>query len=346
MKPPRLSRTETMARISTEQLSLQEIGPNVVRHPKIVYQAFLNEMTRCNMTGDFHTWADMNEYPCTIHTDNLDTVANSPSDIRGFFLMVRDMLTELDVDDFDRRAEHAEYVHPTMIVGHHMVFMRSKGRNVIEPMASRITLRNITGAWRIISITNSIANSTYPYWRPLPSDGLLPDLNIRQRSMNLMSGRRFAGKQDPLPIYSAFLEELSDAISSGDFERWCDLHTLPATSHTATADYTIRTRDDLRSIFDCVRQLETRRTRDIPRREATYAEWASETQIRGYHMSIYDDTADAGGTSSNKTRFTLKLKDGAWRLCAVMNSEMVTEVPGLTPDKLHLPEETEERSEP
>jgi len=53
---------------------------------------------------------------------------------------------------------------------------------VCDLIVSHWMMRRQDNKWRNLSIVNRIENATYPTTEPVPSDGVLPGLNIKQRT--------------------------------------------------------------------------------------------------------------------------------------------------------------------
>ncbi len=305
-------------------------GP--VLHPIVIYQRFIDELSRINMAFDAEAWLDASEYPYNVHTDTMDKTIQSREEARPFFEMVCKMIRSNKIDSFRRVADHAEFVDPSMIIGHHMTFLQTGGRNVVQPMASRMVIRNTTGAWRMISVTNAVANAQYPYELPEPSDGLLPMANIAARNEQMRT--REAGtpthlgidedETNPLTIYRAFIEAFSAANMAGDFGMWCAMHRDRVRKHTPDEDWTVDTPNERRAIFDAIAAEFRDSGADTHRRRAIFAEWIGPHRIRGKHIS----EMTRGGKKVRPevdSQFIIDRKHGAWRLVDVTNSAPIAD---------------------
>ncbi|KNG94162.1 hypothetical protein [Pseudaestuariivita atlantica] len=297
----------------------------VVLHPKMIYQAFIDDLSAVNLSGDFEAWAGMSEYPNSVHTDTVDKVIGTPEDAKPFFDMVCALIAEHKIDTFHREAENAEFLDPSMIVGHHMIYMRSGGVDVVQPMASRMVIRKATGRWRMISVTNAVANDRYPYDRPEPSDGLIPDANVRARQRDAQGpgSARHLGidpeESDPLTIYAAFLTAVTAANREGDFELWDAMHLDRVRKHTPEADMTIDSRTERRAIFDAITDEIRRAGADSYVRQPDFAEWLGPDRIRGKHRAIMSRDGQLVRQPLD-SQFVLVREAGAWKVADVTNS--------------------------
>lgn len=300
-------------------------GP--VLHPIVIYQTYIDDISRINMTFDTEAWLDASEYPYNVHTDVMDKTIQTRDEARHFFEMISKMIRDQGIDSFRRVAEHAEFVDPSMIIGHHMTYLQKGGTDVVTPMASRMVIRNTSGIWRMISVTNAISNKQYPYEMPEPSDGLLPMANIAARNEQMRT--RVAGTHSHLglaedetraiTIYRAFVEAFTQANMSGDFAMWCAMHTTRVRKHTPDEDMTVDTNDERRAIFDAITEEMSLSGADRFQRRAIFAEWIGPNRLRGKHVS--DMTRNGRSVRPLiDSQFILERTHNAWKLVDVTNS--------------------------
>ena len=306
--------------------ALRDTGTgDVVLHPIVIYQAFLDQLDRINMAQDADAWFQTTEFPYSVHTDKIDIVIESPAQGKPFFDTVCDLIRDHKIDEFRRVAEHAEYLDRSMIVGHHTTHLRSGGVNVVKPMSSRMVVRNTTGVWRMISVTNAIANDEYPYKTPEVSDGLLPAGNIRRRALDTTSAGGpdhldiALGERDPLVIYHAFVRAFTKANTDGDFETWNAMHMERTRKHSPESEMTIDSRFERRAIFkviaDEMRQSGATKHERIP----YFAEWMGDDHIRGKHRSVMTRDGKVVRTPI-ESQFVLQRDGRRWRVMDVSNS--------------------------
>jgi len=115
-------------------------------------------------------------------------------------------------------------------------------------------------------------------------------------------------------ISEALLARTGDAILSGDFETFAQCFSLPHFIATADCKTTLRTRTELRAVFDRVHEdYRRKRVTDLVR-QCDVAEYRSQTRIEATHtthmMSGPHRLMDPFPAFS-----VLELTDGAWR-CA------------------------------
>lgn len=150
--------------------------------PLALYQRFLNAMTRANVTHDLDAYCSLCNFPYTSHTRDDDTVVSGPDDVKPFFDMLSALLEEHKIEEFARIADHAEFISGDTICGYHTSRFMSEGTEKLPAIKSRIILRRIGTRWFLHSITNAIANATYPYSDPVAVNDLVPERVIQERT--------------------------------------------------------------------------------------------------------------------------------------------------------------------
>ena len=152
-----------------------------VSDPLAVYQRFLDAYSVCNMTGDFEAAARMHLYPYTVHTNTIDKTVKAPEGLRDFFDRISDVIQKQGVDRFERKAERAEFLSASKICGYHTGALYRGDTLVIGPIQSRFILQRVGPDWFIRSITNAVANATYPYTEPELSPEMIGLRAIQER---------------------------------------------------------------------------------------------------------------------------------------------------------------------
>ncbi len=150
--------------------------------PIALYQTYLDALTRTVMEDDFNGWCEMCDFPHTIHMEQIDEVIETSEQIRPFFNMLRAQITEHKVDTFTRKADHAEFISASQICGYHTTNLTSKGEVKLGPVAGRYILNRTGTTWRMVSVTNSLANAKFPYSLPELSDALVSMRDIQERT--------------------------------------------------------------------------------------------------------------------------------------------------------------------
>ena len=86
-------------------------------------------------------------------------------------------------------------------------------------------------------------------------------------------------------IYQRLLDDISLSYENDDFAAFTTYFDLPHTTYTFNKSYTIKTLDDLRSVFDNMRAQFTGLGVTDYIRVCLTAEYLSETLIRGTHVT-------------------------------------------------------------
>lgn len=180
--------TDTDSEIDRAAAPISSRGTPIRRQERVtgsealeVYQSVIDEMTEANTSGNFNHWVELFTFPHWVHLEDIDKVETQPEAIRPFFDMVSALLRDMQVDRMVRAVDDADFLAPGLIRGYHMCYFFRRGREVVEPVASRLRLRLIEGRWRITAVSNSLRNNRIPYDYPEFGDGLPPESVIRDR---------------------------------------------------------------------------------------------------------------------------------------------------------------------
>ena len=117
---------------------------------------------------------------------------------------------------------------------------------------------------------------------------------------------------NPLEIYQTALNQVSEAVLTGNFDRYAAMIDLPYLVHTETARLLVSLREELRPTFDALH--ETLRAQGVTHYErvARAADYVDRGRIEGWHHTHLI----AGGERLNYphvSRHTLVLRDEGWR---------------------------------
>lgn len=149
--------------------------------PMSIYQTYLDRLTLTNMEDDFDGWCEMCAFPHTVHINQVDQLIEDPDGIRPFFTMLSDQIKEHGITTFSRQATHAEFISPTQICGYHTTTLGTEDEVKLGPFDCRYILTRVGTRWRMSSVTNTVANDTFPYDEPEPSKTLITLQEIQKR---------------------------------------------------------------------------------------------------------------------------------------------------------------------
>ncbi len=169
----------SLPHIDTDQLS---DARRASVSPLVIYQDYINDLSRINLADDFEAWCARCEFPHSVHIDQVDEIIESPSQLHPFFDMLRREIETHKIDRMVRTAEHAEFLSGTQICGYHQTNLYSGSEVKLGPVASRYILKRTGTEWRMTSVTNSLSNAEFPYARPEPSELLVSLRDIQERT--------------------------------------------------------------------------------------------------------------------------------------------------------------------
>ena len=150
--------------------------------PLTVYQDFLDRLTDATVKQNFDAYIALCDLPYSSHGNNVDTLLTSPEDVRAFFELTVKMINGVNADTFVRSAKTAQFLGPDVICGYHQGRFLKAGAEALPPIKSRMILKRKAMGWKLKHVTNAIANRTYPYSTPEPTDALPTHLEIKERT--------------------------------------------------------------------------------------------------------------------------------------------------------------------
>jgi hypothetical protein len=149
--------------------------------PMSIYQTYLDRLTLTNMEDDFDGWCALCNFPHTVHINQVDQLIEDPDGIRPFFDMLTEQINLLGITRISRHATRAEFISPTQICGYHTTTLGTDDEVKLGPFDCRYILTRVGTRWRMSSVTNTVANETFPYDKPEPSDTLITLQEIQKR---------------------------------------------------------------------------------------------------------------------------------------------------------------------
>lgn len=117
---------------------------------------------------------------------------------------------------------------------------------------------------------------------------------------------------NPLEIYQTALNQVSEAVLVGEFDRYAAMIDLPYLVHTETARLLVSSREELRPTFDALHETLCAQGVTHYERVARAADYVDRGRIEGWHHTHLI----AGGERLNYphvSRHTLVLRDAGWR---------------------------------
>lgn len=151
--------------------------------PRAIYQGFLDALSQAERIVDFDGYMDLLHLPVTAHRNRMDTTFCTLEDCRAFFDMMCKTHSGDISDTLERRADKAELLGADLLVGYHTVRTIKDGVDVVDPVSSRMALKFVAGAWRLISVANTLTNTSYPFDMYQSGATLPTDLDIQKRTL-------------------------------------------------------------------------------------------------------------------------------------------------------------------
>lgn len=148
-----------------------------------IYQNFINELTRANLEGDHDAWSALCEFPHKVKIDNIEQIIESPDGSTSFLNTMSKILEEAIDSEFKREANFAGFLGDDIIRGYHTTTLGGPNSSTFRPIQSRITIRRTDNKWRIIELVNSIANTEFPYEKPIISDTLISEFHNPRKAL-------------------------------------------------------------------------------------------------------------------------------------------------------------------
>ncbi|MCR9125494.1 MAG: hypothetical protein NXH82_05160 [Rhodobacteraceae bacterium] len=166
----------------SRQLMLSDDARRGAADPRAIYQGFVDALSAATVAGDFDRYVALHCLPHSCHGENFDRTFDAPDQLRGFFDMLRAEYNERGADRLDRRADRAVFLSATQICGYHATTMSRAGQCLLGPIQSRMILERQGTEWRMSSVTNSVANTDFPQFPPLPTEALVTLRKIQERT--------------------------------------------------------------------------------------------------------------------------------------------------------------------
>lgn len=279
-----------------------------------IYQDVLDRMATAYLSLDTAAILEDIKFPHVYRTLNLEVLLETPEDYLRSITALGQSLRGYGVDSVIRLASESEFLGPEYIQGFHATHLLRNGVRVFPGFTNRMVLHRDGGRWRVAEHDSALYNDRWPF----QTLQICPDVEeFRARTGSAEDVR--ATSPAPIALYQAFLDRLSAASMTDDFQAFCDCCAFPYTSHTQTVDTLLDGPDDARPFFDMIAGII--RDHDIDRfeRKARLAEFVSGTRICGYHTARFY-SGDAVALGPVESRIILEHAQGAWKMKSVANA--------------------------
>jgi len=298
LRPTDGSREETsiFKRMASKQQQLSD--PKAME----IYQANLDAVSTAILDNTPEAVLDHLRAPYFMRTTEQLVALNNREDILNSINRVRLSLRVQGATDYVRTTHHAFFRSETEIEGVHSTRILRGTELLTPPYENRMRLMlSADGKWQVVHA------------------GRLDRVSSLSQADEVAQ-----------TVYQEYLDALSASNMQQDFDAWVALCDFP---HTVVIDKVTRQIDapeDIAPFFDMVSGL----VRDFPdttlHRMSEFATFVDSHTIRGYHLT----TMEGGGTQAFppvRGRFTIALRDGAWRMIETVNAISNPEFPYKSP---------------
>jgi hypothetical protein len=276
-----------------------------------IYQAWLDTTGPAILRGDMGTVGRLIALPYVHGSPDGRQIIETRSDMEAGHLSYSETLRSLGVTQLLRLGVTAGFLGPDYLEGHHVIHALRDGVPMIAPFTSRMVLRNIGGVWKLTESQTAMRHGDWPTWVARhagdPVTAQFAEDDVRRENI------------EPLVTYQLFLNRLTRANVSGDFDAFGALCETPFASHLAQDDILIRTDPEARRFFDVVSAILEEHGIEDFLRVSEHAQYISARELCGYHTSRFlVNGLDA--LEPITSRMILRRTDTRWRLVSVTNS--------------------------
>lgn len=292
---------------------------------KTVVQELLDTQSRALMTADAELMCDTVLFPYRRATASVDTIIENLDDLRIGVNAFHQSICGMGVNHLIRLVISAEYLSADYIEGRYITHLLRNASAMLPAYENSIVLRFAKGAWRVIEIRSELGGNRWPIsllrvkGARLPPTFVATDDDIRRTA------------SEPMPLYQGFLDRLSAATMTNDFDDYLGLCDLPYTSHSDSVDTVINTADHVRAFFDTTVAMISGDTADTLKRVADNAQFLGPDLICGYHDTLFSKDG-APTLAPIKSRMILKRRGVEWKLKHVTNAVANPSFPYTAPE--------------
>lgn len=276
-----------------------------------IYQDWLDIVFSAILGGDVDVIATHVGLPYLHRSQDTKLVIETQKDMeRGFTSFAR-MLQSQGVNQFIGLATSAEYLSGDYIEGFHVVHSLRNAEPALPAYTDRVVLRRGSAAWKLSEVHHGFSH------RKWPISAIFVDECAETGRARSDDARRESTQ--PLALYQRFLNALTQANVTGDFDGYCAMLDFPCSYHTLGRDEVAEAPDDVCPYYDLIwSMLRENRVEEFAR-IADSAEFLSGNTICGYHVSrLIRGGRDA--MAPVKSRMILRRTGTRWRLNSVTNA--------------------------
>ena len=277
-----------------------------------IYQSLLDGSADAALSGDVETLSKFVSLPIRHTRGGQSVLIETPEDFAIGRISFSQSLRAYGVNQFIRLTSEAEYLSEDYIEGHHVTHALRNATPVVPSFASRMVIKRIGDAWKVTEVESTIVGDTWPLKiLKLPSDPLARCDGVTDDARRKSS--------EPLSLYQTFLNGMTRANVTQDFDSYCKLCKFPFSTHGASHDVIIHGPSDVKPFFEMLTALIEDNKLDDFLRIADHAEFISGDQMCGYHTSRFlRDGNDA--LAPIKSRMILRRVGIRWFIESITNA--------------------------
>lgn len=305
-----------------------EGGGNQVEHAEalLMLQEVLDQQSRALLDDDEDAMRATVNLPYRRLTMDADVIVERDEDLQKDVNTYSYSLRSLGVNHLIRLATDAEFLNQTLIEGHYVTHALCNATPMVPSYLNRVMMQNFDGVWKVIEIASEVASQGWPI--NLLHVAGAGSGSVRNSKVEYDPRRDV---QHPLPVYQRFLDRLTDATVTQNFDAYIALCDLPFSSHGNALDTLMSSPEDVRPFFDLTVDMINGDTADTFVRNAETAQFVGPDIICGYHHSLFLK----GGQRAIppiKSRMILKHTGMGWKLKHVTNSIANATYPYTAPE--------------
>ena len=283
-----------------------------------IYQDWVDNLFSAVLEGDVERIAAQVNLPYLHQSEDTRLVIETRKDMETGFSSFLGMLRSHGVNQLVALATSAEYLSDEYIEGFHVVHCLRNGIPVLPAYTNRAVLRRSCRTWKLSEVHHGFSHGSWP----------VSSIHVNTRALSARAREDDARRQStqPLALYQRFLNGLTQANVSGDFEAYCQMIEFPCSYHSIRHDMAVHGPEDIRPFFDMVTQVLRDNGVEEFARIADSAEFLSGSTICGYHTTRM---MRGGGDAMEpiKSRMILHRTGTRWFLKSVTNAVLDEQFP-------------------
>ncbi|MEL6519624.1 MAG: hypothetical protein AAFQ66_01590 [Pseudomonadota bacterium] len=281
--------------------------------PLAIYQENLDLVSEAIMSDDMATICERIQVPFLVRMGRNEMVIEDETELAVGIREYGNGLRIQNVDNYIRLVKAARFISDSYISGWHITYVLKGAMSVVEPYRSRMVLHLQNGVWRVVQAEHELSADRWPVIGPSVLSGSVPG-DFEDVEMDFRTQSESAD-----PIYQAFLDALSDANNTHDFNRFCELTHYPLWFHSEHEDRSFMEPHEQRDFFDTVSAVLRSYKEGRLTRSADRAHFIGADRIMGYHHAHFLD-GEKSIIGPIHSRMVIQHVDGVWKMTMITNT--------------------------